>query len=395
MVRFKNNPTIDEFAELLCSDRFGADLGMVGYKFVRSMLVGIHRTRSINLTRIAKGLNENIRLHATHKRLSRNLDDPALAASLSDRLLKLGAARVRPDTRLIVHVYELNKKYARKMEYLPEAELDSESGFKVCEILASDPKSETYTPLLATVWSDQVPGFKSDAEEIKKALHRVFSATNNRGMLYFDDVSLPGSLLQPFLEEPGLNFIAMMRDVELDVQYGKDTVSLKSLVENVETRYGKIMFKLIPEGMLDPSKTDVDLFIHVGALAIRLPGLDRALSLIALKSKNRVMGENSTPLITSQTNLRSRKALMGLVESFLSMQDVLEVHQSLLESFDPAGFRVLTYNRLQLLMTLLQAVTQYETSMLGNVSMSDPLFSFKPHDGKFHRTYYQPEQPEA
>jgi len=107
------------------------------------------------------------------------------------------------------------------------------------------------------------------------------------------------------------------------------------------------------------------------------------------------MGENSTPLITSQTNLRSRKALMGLVESFLSMQDVLEVHQSLLESFDPAGFRVLTYNRLQLLMTLLQAVTQYETSMLGNVSMSDPLFSFKPHDGKFHRTYYQPEQPEA
>ena len=88
-------------------------------------------------------------------------------------------------------------------------------------------------------------------------------------------------------------------------------------------------------------------------------------------------------------------ALMGLVESFLSMQDVLETHQALLASFDPAGFRVLTYNRLQLLMTLLQAVIHYETSMLGNISINDPLFTLKPHDGKLKRTYYQPEQQEA
>jgi hypothetical protein len=386
---------MDEFAELLCSDRFGTDLGRVGYKFVRSMLVGIHRTRSVNLTNVAKGLNENIRLHATHKRLSRNLDDPGLTASLSDRLLKLGATRVKPDTRLIVHVYELNKKYACKMEYLPEAELDSDSGFKVCEILASNPESEYYTPLLATVWSNQVPGYKSDAEEIKKALHRVFSATNNQGMVYFDNESLPGKLLPPIMEERGLKFIALMRGVELDVLHGKETFSLQSLAENMETRYGKIMFKLVPEGLLGASKTDLDLFVHVGALAIKLPDCDRRLSLIALKSKNRLVGEISTPIITSQTNLRSRKALMGLVESFLSMQDVLEAHQSLLASFDPAGFRVLTYNRLQLLMTLLQAVIHYETSMLGNISMNDPHFSLKPHDGKLQRTYYQPEQQEA
>jgi hypothetical protein len=74
------------------------------------------------------------------------------------------------------------------------------------------------------------------------------------------------------------------------------------------------------------------------------------------------------------------------------MQDVVTTHQSLRNSFDPAGFRVLTYNRLQLLMTMLQAVIHYETSMLGNVSVNDRLFSFKPHDGKLNRSYYVPEE---
>ena len=71
--------TPDDFARLLCSEDLGGDLGRVGYKFVRDMLIGMQRTRSVNLTDIAKSLNENIRLHATHKRLSRNLDNPALA----------------------------------------------------------------------------------------------------------------------------------------------------------------------------------------------------------------------------------------------------------------------------------------------------------------------------
>jgi len=360
------------------------------------MLVGIHDTRSVNLTDIAKGLNEHIRLHATHKRLSRNLHSPALAASLSDRLLKLGAARVRPDTRLIVHMYELNKKYARKVEYLPEPGIDSDAGFKVCEILASNLDSEYYTPLLATVWSDKVPGYVSDVEEIKKALHRVRRATGNRGMFYFCDRSLNGDFLLPIIREPSFNFIIMMNGTDANVLYRNETCSLQSLVESVETPYGRTMFKEIPEGAAGNSKTtDIDLFVHAGAMAIKLPDCDRNLRLIALKTNNRFVGKVSTPMLTSETDLRSRKALMGLVESFLSVQDVLTAHQSLRDSFDPASFRVLTYNRLQLLMTLLQGVIHYEVAMAGNVSVSDHLFSMKPHDGDMNRTYILPQRPGA
>jgi len=396
MTRMRQNLTPDEFAKLLCSEQLGSDVGRVGYKFVRDMLVGIHGTRSVNLTDIAKGLDEPIRLHATHKRLSRNLDNRELAKNLSDRLLKLGAARVRPETRLIVHLYELNKKYARKVEYLPEPGLDTDAGFKVCEILASNPESTSYMPLLATVWSDKVPGYISDVEEIKKALLRVRRATDNKGMFFFDDQSLSGDFLLPIIEEPSFSFIVMMRETEIDVLYRNQICPLQSLAEGVETPYGRTMFKLIPEGAAGTSKsTDIDLFVHAGALAVKLPGCDRNLRMVALKTSNRFVGEGETPMLTSETNLRSRKALMGLVESFLRIQDVLTTHQSLRDSFDPASFRVLTYNRLQLLMTLLQGVIHYEVRMAGNVSISDRQISARPHHGDVNRTYMLPEQQGA
>ncbi|MGI9262933.1 MAG: hypothetical protein ACR2QR_12895 [Woeseiaceae bacterium] len=387
--------TPEAFAELLCSEQLGPELGRVGSKFVSNMLVGIQRTRSVNLTEVAKGLKENIRLHATHKRLSRNLDDPELAANLSDRLLALGAATVQADTRLIVHLYELNKKYARKVEYLPDAGPDFGAGLKVCEIIAGDPESETDTPLLASVWSKEVPGFVSDVDEVKKALHCVLEATGNKGMMYFDDQSMDGDFLLQIIDEPDFNFITLMSDSQTEVFYRNEARPIQSLIETVETPYGRTMFKLIPEGASGVSKnTDVDLFMHAGALAIKLPNSSRNLRLIALKSKNRFVGEVAAPLITTETNLRSRKALMGLVESFLSMQDVLTAHQSLRDSFDPSSFRVLTYHRLRLLMTLLQGVMHYEVAMSGNATVSDHQFMPKPHDGDVNRTYFLPESKE-
>lgn len=396
MKTIENNLTPSGFAKLLCAKDLGPDLGRVGYKFVRDMLVGINRTRSVNLTDIAKGLNENIRLHATHKRLSRNLDNPALAESLSDRLLKLGAARVHNKSRLIVHLYELNKKYARKVEYLPEPGADADAGFKVCEILASNPDSERYTPLHASVWSSRVPGYISDADEIKKALRRVARATGNKGLFYFDDHSINSDVLGPIISEPRFHFIAMLRNSRIEALYHNEVLSLQSLADGMETPYGRTFFKLIPEGAAGITKnTDIDVFLHAGAMPVRLPGCDRNLRMIALKSKNRFVGELATPMLTSVTNLRSRKSLMGLLESWLSMQDVLSTHQSLRDSFDPASFRVLTYDRLQLLMTLLLAVIHYEVSMARNVSVSDHQFSETPHHGDMNRTYILPEQPQA
>ena len=68
------------------------------------------------------------------------------------------------------------------------------------------------------------------------------------------------------------------------------------------------------------------------------------MSLIALKVNSNYLGELQTiPIVTSRTKLRSRKSLMGLVESFLSMQDVIQTHVTCRDQFKPADFRVLSF----------------------------------------------------
>ncbi len=390
MAEAKSHSSLSEFAEYLCADDLGPELGKVGTKFIRNMLHGISSSRSVNLTDISQALDEKISLHATHKRLSRNLEDPQLAANLADRLLRLGAEKVGLDTRLIIHLYELNKKYARKREYLSKpGELD-DAGFKVCEILASEPESETYIPLIVHVWSNQVPGFVSDADEIRKTVLSVQAATGNRGMFYIDDHSINFELFKPIMEDAKLDYISLLQKDEFELVRKNECFSASELLDLVETRYAKILYKLVPEGMVGEAEIDLDLFIHVGSTSIKLQSSNRPLSFIALKYSSS-LGENSTSLITTKTNLRSRKALMGLVDSFLAIQDIVEPHQELRDSFSPENFRVLTYHRLQLLMTLLEAVIYYEVSVRGKVLIRDHRFTAKPHDGEFDRTYLLPK----
>ena len=47
------------------------------------------------------------------------------------------------------------------------------------------------------------------------------------------------------------------------------------------------------------------------------------------------------------------------------------MHRTLRDSFKPENFRVLSYKRLQLLMTLLAAVIGYEVSVSGDEMLTD------------------------
>ena len=57
----------------------------------------------------------------------------------------------------------------------------------------------------------------------------------------------------------------MMNGVELDVVYRNELVSMTELVKDVQTTYGRTMFKLIPEGVSGCQSTDLDVFLHAGA----------------------------------------------------------------------------------------------------------------------------------
>ena len=104
----------------------------------------------------------------------------------------------------------------------------------------------------------------------------------------------------------------------------------------------------------------MDLFVHAGAFKVNLKETGRKLQLITLKTKNRFVGELSIPVLTTVNNLKSRKNLMGLVESLMSKNDVVLTHRHYKNEFDLSGFRVLKFSRLNLLVTLVQTVMFYE-----------------------------------
>ena len=374
---------VDAYLDLLCRG-----LGRVDEKFVRTVVKGILAARSVNLSKIATALNENISLHATHKRLSRNLDNPSLQATLAQRLLELGSQEASQNTRLFVHTYSLNKKYAQKIEYLDQAQA---SGFNVCEVLASDYESNRYVPLVSHVWSSTVPGFVSDADEIKRTLRRVLKTIGQQSLIYLDDKSaVARAVASEFLPDVDFEILSLMQEKTMEVECNGKRLSLQAVSESIETEYGKIMFKLVPEGLVGTTETDMDLFMHVGTQTIKILESNRPMSLIALKVNSNYLGELQTiPIVTSRTKLRSRKSLMGLVESFLSMQDVIQTHVSCRDQFKPADFRVLSFNRLQLLLTLLLTALQVEASTQGLASQQ---IDVKPHDGDIHRTYLMPQE---
>jgi hypothetical protein len=162
-------------------------LGKVASKFVQDAVTGIYLAKSANLTEIAHALDEDIAIHATQKRLSRNLGRANVRDAVSQALLTMAARRVHKDAMLNVHVRDLTKRYARKMQDLfsPEPSPGQHpNGYRICEVVACEPDSDRSTPIAAHLWSCHAPGFTTDSEEIIATIRRVLAATNGRGIIH-------------------------------------------------------------------------------------------------------------------------------------------------------------------------------------------------------------------
>ena len=87
----------------------------------------------MNLSAIARYLEEDIPLHRTETRLSRNLDAEGMDRVLTDGLIRTGSRRVQKDTLLIMDTSDISKQHVRGMEYLVRLR-DGNTGDKVSTV---------------------------------------------------------------------------------------------------------------------------------------------------------------------------------------------------------------------------------------------------------------------
>jgi len=87
-------------------------------KFIVQMLYGIQASKDVKLSNIARSLNEKVSLLKTENRLSRNIGAEDLTDWINGQVIREDRRRVKEETVLALDISDIDKPYAKKMEYL-------------------------------------------------------------------------------------------------------------------------------------------------------------------------------------------------------------------------------------------------------------------------------------
>ena len=97
-------------------------------RFIGDMIYGIMAQKDVKLSSVVRALKENITPKKVEDRLSRMLSAKGLEENLHDAIAEQGAKKVRKDTLIILDPSDVQKPYAKKMEYLSKVWDGSKGG---------------------------------------------------------------------------------------------------------------------------------------------------------------------------------------------------------------------------------------------------------------------------
>ena len=282
------------------------------------------------------------------------------------------ARRVEQDMPLVTHVYPLQKKYARKMEFLVDAEALPETGYpayQVCEVVAYDPTSGILMPVAAHLWSRNAPDYVDDSDEIVSVLKRVQEATAGRGVFFLDaDVGAliwGTKLFTSLVSRDAFRFVTAVSG-RVELLYEGHLKFVNEIPPLVERPFGVTTYKWIRDG--ENTEVETAVVCSFGSNEVSLPETpDKPLSLIVvdwdIPSARRA---DRTPLIylSSGPVANDREQHIGIVETQFQLPDVARAITAQKEAFSFSQVRVLTYDRLRVLLGLLHAAIYFEVAVL-------------------------------
>jgi len=336
-------------------------MGCVASRFVEEAVFGISASGSVRLTEIGRALEEKIDLHATHKRLSRNLADENLEHNLGRNVLQLGGKHINEDTLRIVDPSDIQKKYAKKMQYLADVRDGSEDtigkGYWLCEVVGCQVGSNEITPLAQELWSQDAPDFKSDNDQILRLVERVRQSTGGRGIIVYDRGSDRRRLLVPWTQDNSCRYLVRQRG-DRHLLYKRKAKSGMEMASSCKTPYAAKIIK-------EKEGEEKTYFIEFGFMPVRLPECPkRPLWLVVVKG----LGKKPIMILTTEPMRRNRKVLWWAVEAYLTRWRVEDTIRFIKQSYDFEDIRVLTYTRLKNMATLVLAASYFAAVWLGTTT---------------------------
>jgi hypothetical protein len=324
-------------------------------KFMVQMLYGIQASKDVKLSNIARSLNEEIALVKTENRLSRNIGRRDLTEQINRRMIMEGAKRINEDTVIAVDISDIDKPYAKKMEYLAlvrdgsTGEVKSE-GYWLIDVLGADVEGEELIPFYGELYSQESEDFKSENGQILNAIDRVTEGTGKKGIWAIDRGGDRSILLKELLGR-GLRFVVrLVGDRDFILREGEKKNALK-IAWGCHCPHQREMT------ILKDGETKKRM-ISVGRIKVKLPFYPQWLFLV-------VKGFGEKPLMLL-TNVKVESlGVMRVLEIYLTRWKCEEGYRFIKQAYNLEDIRVLSYTALRNMVVLVQAVFYFVSVELG------------------------------
>jgi len=325
-------------------------------KFMVQMLYGIQASKDVKLSNIARSLNEEVALVKTENRLSGNIGGRDFTEEVNRRIIVQGAKRITEDTVIALDISDIDKPYARKMEYLAlvrdgsTGETKSE-GYWLMDVLGADVEGEELIPLYGELYSQEAKDFRSENRQILNAMDRVTEGTGRKGIWAMDRGGDRSILLKELLRKELRFVVRLVGERDFILRDGKKEKALK-----------------IAWGCHCPDQREVTIrkegerkkrTIFVGHMKVKLPFYPRWLFLVVVKG----FGEKPLMLLT---NVKvAFLGVMRVLEIYLTRWKCEESYRFIKQAYNLEDVRVLSYTGLRNIVVLVQAVFYFVSVELG------------------------------
>ena len=331
-------------------------------RFVEECIYGIQASGNTKLSSIVRAIDDDIRPIYTEKRLSRNLDDETLEASIADAVLKDGARSVRADTLLLVDPTEIRKEFAHAMEHVTlvrDASRSSKEGRDVlvngyhgCMVAACRIGGRKTVPLALRLWSSRAPGFKGENDEVLKILKAVYAATGGKGVTVYDRGG-DRPAFYGYLIGNGRDFVIRLT--------GRNVLSWRGMHEASDLARECTM-RHAHHVTFDSHGRECNVPVSFGAMPVRLPmHPEKELHMVVVKG----FGRDPMMLITSLPVSGSFESQWRVVDAYLSRWRVEETIRFVKQSYGFENIRVLSYARIRNMASLVLASAYFATVWIG------------------------------
>ncbi len=338
------------------------------------MLYGIQASQDVKLSEIARTLNEPITMKKQEDRLSRMLAHEEIEPRIGGVIAHLAARHIHRDTLIVIDPTDIQKLYARKMEYLGRVRDGSTgelgNGCNACLAVACQSGKRRITPLHLRLWSCEADGFTSQNDEILDIIDLISVAAKKRG-IYVVDRGGDGDWLFDGLHARGLDYIVRLVGNRM-LRHGKRVALAEALAASCPMKYAETVTRETENGLKHYE-------LQFGVMSVALPQRpEKILRMVVVKW----LGEKPLLLLSTLAATASRKALWQVVEGYLTRWRVEDAIRFIKQSYNLEDIRVLRYQRLKNMVALLLAVIYFNCVWLAGRLRCEILASNITHDAK-------------